>query len=436
MKLSQFRVTWPADRPGAGGSPACLMSLRGALPGILTRPDGTGAACAAQQRFARLPLLNSCAESQTNKPMKLRILNVVGARPNFMKIAPLMREYRQHPEEFDPLLVHTGQHYDANMSTLFFDHLGLPEPDIYLGVGSGTHAEQTARVMVEMEKLLNAERPDLVVVVGDVNSTMATAIVAAKMCVPVAHVEAGLRSFDRTMPEEINRLVTDVLSDYAFTTSEDANENLVREGMGRDKIFFVGNVMIDTLLRLKAESERSRIREELGLDADYGLITLHRPSNVDSRATFAGILAAFEALEKELVLVFPVHPRTATRMREFGVWDDVKRWPHLRLIEPVGYLDSLCLMSHAKMVLTDSGGVQEETTVLGVPCLTIRENTERPVTVTAGTNTLVGTSFERIIVEARKVLEGGGKKGRVPDLWDGNAAERIVRCLLEHPPGA
>jgi len=366
--------------------------------------------------------------------MKLRIVNVVGARPNFMKMAPLMVEYRQHLDRFEPVLVHTGQHYDDNMSKLFFEQLHLPRPDVYLGVGSGTHAEQTARVMVEMEKLLTASPPDLVVVVGDVNSTMAVAIVAAKLCIPVVHVEAGLRSFDRTMPEEINRLVTDALSDYCFITSEDATENLRREGVAPEKIFFVGNVMIDTLLRLKDEALKSDVRERLGLNDAYGFVTLHRPSNVDSKDVLMEVLSALDVIQKSCPLVFAVHPRTASRLKEFGFWDELRGWKDLKLTEPLGYLDSLCLMAGATTVLTDSGGVQEETTVLGVPCLTIRNNTERPVTITEGTNTLVGTSHAKIVAEARKILEGHGKRGRVPKLWDGKAAQRIVECLLEHPP--
>ena len=366
--------------------------------------------------------------------MKLRIINVVGARPNFMKIAPLMMEYGKNPQRFEPVLVHTGQHYDDNMSKLFFDQLHLPKPDVYLGVGSGSHAEQTAKVMVEMEKLLTARPADLVVVVGDVNSTMAAAIVAAKLCVPVAHVEAGLRSFDRAMPEEINRLVTDALSDYCFTTSQDADENLRREGVSAEKIFFVGNVMIDTLVRLREMSMKSDICSRLGLGGDFGFVTLHRPSNVDHKTIFTEILSALDVIQKDLPLVFPVHPRTIGRMKEFGFYEEMQGWPNMKLVEPVGYLDSLCLMGNAKLVLTDSGGVQEETTVLGVPCLTIRENTERPVTVTEGTNTLVGTSHGRIVGEARKILEGKGKRGRIPKYWDGKAAERIVKCLNEHPP--
>jgi UDP-N-acetylglucosamine 2-epimerase (non-hydrolysing) len=354
----------------------------------------------------------------------MRIVNVVGARPNFMKIAPLMAEYRKWPERFEPVLVHTGQHYDDNMSRQFFDELDLPRPDVDLGVGSGSHAEQTGKVMIALEKLLLERRPDLVVVVGDVNSTMAAAIVAAKLCIPVAHVEAGLRSFDRTMPEEINRLVTDALSDYCFTTSADANENLRREGVPAEKIFFVGNVMIDTLLRLKEKALRSDIRQRLGLPSRYGYVTLHRPSNVDCREALAGIFSALAQIGRELPLVFPMHPRTAARMKEFGL-----KTEGVRVLGPLGYLDALCLMANAVLTLTDSGGVQEETTALGVPCLTIRENTERPVTVTEGTNALVGKSPERIVAEAGKILRGESKRGRSPKLWDGHAAERIVECL-------
>ena len=367
--------------------------------------------------------------------MKMRIVNVVGARPNFIKMAPLMAEYARHPGDFAPVLVHTGQHYDDNMSKLFFEQLRLPKPDVYLGVGSGSHAEQTARVMIELEKLLVADRPDLVVVVGDVNSTLAAALVAAKLCIPLAHVEAGLRSFDRTMAEEINRVVTDALSDYCFTTCADADENLLREGVARGKIFFVGNVMIDTLLKLRDESLKSNIREKLGLNSAYGYVTLHRASNVDSKGVLSGILSALEAIQKRLPLAFPVHPRTRARLNEFGYWDQVTRWPNIRIVEPLGYLDSLCLMGGAKLVLTDSGGIQEETTVLGIPCLTLRENTDRPVTVTEGTSTVVGTSREKIIAEAAKIIEGNRKNGRVPKYWDGKAAARITQCLLEHPPG-
>jgi UDP-N-acetylglucosamine 2-epimerase (non-hydrolysing) len=353
----------------------------------------------------------------------LRVLNVVGARPNFMKIAPLLAEYGRYPDEFAPQLVHTGQHYDDNMSRLFFEQLRLPAPDVYLGVGSGRHGEQTGKIMIELEQLLLARPADVVVVVGDVNSTLAAALVAAKLCIPVAHVEAGLRSGDRTMPEEINRIVTDALSDHLFTTSVDADDNLRREGIPAAKIHFVGNVMIDTLLRLKTIALQSDIRHRLGLPDRYGLVTLHRPSNVDHRDVLMAILEALAEVDKQVPLVFPVHPRTAGKLQAFGLK------PPGVATEPLGYLDTLNLMAGATLVLTDSGGVQEETTVLGVPCLTLRHNTERPVTVTEGTNTLVGTDRHRIVAEAQRILDGQGKRGRIPRYWDGQAAQRIVECL-------
>ncbi|MCS7047936.1 MAG: UDP-N-acetylglucosamine 2-epimerase (non-hydrolyzing) [Verrucomicrobiae bacterium] len=363
--------------------------------------------------------------------MKKRVLNVVGARPNFMKMAPLMWAYREYPEEFEPVLIHTGQHYDANMSDAFFEQLGLPEPDVYLGIGSGSHGEQTGRMLIELEKVMQRDRPDLVVVVGDVNSTLAGALAAAKLCIPVAHVEAGLRSFDPTMPEEINRKLTDAISEYLFITSEDARENLVREGVAAEKIYFVGNVMIDTLMRMKDLAARLDVRSKLGLDGEFGFVTLHRPSNVDERETLAGILQALRTIQEELPLVFAVHPRTRARMEQFGFWQEVSDLPRLKVTEPLAYLDSLCLMQHARLVLTDSGGVQEETTALGVPCLTLRKNTERPVTVTEGTNTLVGTDPDRIVEAAREVIRSRGKRGRVPKLWDGKAAQRIVEVLRQ-----
>jgi UDP-N-acetylglucosamine 2-epimerase (non-hydrolysing) len=359
----------------------------------------------------------------------MRILNVVGARPNLMKIAPLVEEMRRYPDVQQKLL-HTGQHYDDSMSRVFFEELGIPRPDVYLGVGSASHAEQTARVMVGFEKVLQEEPPDVAVVVGDVNSTLACAVTAAKLRVPLAHVEAGLRSFDRRMPEEINRIVTDALADFLFTTSRDADENLLREGVPQDRIFFVGNVMIDTLLQHR---ERAR---QLGTPArfalplgGYALLTLHRPSNVDDTAVFSGILEALTRVQCELPILFPVHPRTAQRLREFGFAGRLEAAPRLQLVEPLGYLEFLDLMMHARVVLTDSGGIQEETTILGVPCLTLRENTERPITITAGTNTLVGSDPQRIVVEVGRILAGESKAGRIPELWDGHAAERIVAVL-------
>jgi len=374
----------------------------------------------------------------------LRVIHVVGARPNFMKIAPIMEEMAKYPEQFQQVLVHTGQHYDDNMSRVFFEDLGIPKPNLYLGVGSGSHAEQTARIMVEFEKVVIGGRPDPVVVVGDVNSTMAWAIVAAKLWVPVAHVEAGLRSFDRRMPEEINRVVTDALSNYLFTTCQDANENLRQEGIPEEKIFFVGNVMIDTLLKHKERALELGVPEQYGLEAGkYAVVTLHRPSNVDESAVLKGILEALGEIAKRLPVIFPAHPRTQQRIREFGLGDMVqssklsftrsssrkqenKAW----LMEPLGYLEFLGLMADASLMLTDSGGIQEETTILRVPCLTLRENTERPITIAEGTNVVVGSRKERIVAEALGILEGEGKVGRVPELWDGRAAERIVGVLL------
>ena len=363
----------------------------------------------------------------------MKVINVVGARPNFMKIAPIMREMRGR-DCFQPVLLHTGQHYDDAMSRVFFEELNIPRPDIYLGVGSGSHAEQTARIMVEFERVVAEQKPDLVLVVGDVNSTLACSVVAAKAQVPVAHVEAGLRSFDRSMPEEINRLVTDALSSLLFTTERSANENLMREGHSPDRIHFVGNVMIDTLLASAERAERSDILERLSLeDRGYAVLTLHRPSNVDNPEVLSGILDGLEEVQRRIPVVFPAHPRTAARFEEFALTDRVRGMEGLRVVEPLGYMDFLKLAAHARLVLTDSGGLQEETTVLGVPCLTLRENTERPVTITEGTNVLVGTRPDAIVREAVKVLEGGGsclgRAVRTPELWDGHAAERIAAVL-------
>jgi len=360
-----------------------------------------------------------------------------------MKIAPLMEAMRREPL-FEVFLVHTGQHYDEEMSRLFFEHLGIPEPDINLGVGSGTHAVQTAQIMLRFEQVVYDLRPQLVVVVGDVNSTIACSLVAAKLHIPVAHVEAGLRSFDRRMPEEINRLLTDAIADFLFITEESARRNLLREGVAEEKIFFVGNVMIDTLLKHKKKAESSAILAELGLlglDTGYGVLTLHRPSNVDDVEVLGRILAALEVLGRHLPIVFPVHPRTRKQLERFGFWGRLRFLeprrgaqlcrPGVYCLPPLGYLDFLQLMSKARLVLTDSGGMQEETTVLGVPCITLRENTERPVTVELGTNVVVGTDKERIIQEGLKVIAGEGKKGSIPPGWDGLAAQRIVDVLRQ-----
>jgi UDP-N-acetylglucosamine 2-epimerase (non-hydrolysing) len=352
----------------------------------------------------------------------VRILCVAGARPNFMKIKPVLDALESRG--VDAILCHTGQHYDPLMSDVFFSELGIRRPDHHLEVGSGSHAEQTAGVMTAFESLVTAVSPDVVVVVGDVNSTMAAAVVAAKAGVLVAHVEAGLRSRDWSMPEEINRVVTDRVSDYLFAPSADAVDNLVREGYRSDQIHLVGNVMVDTLL---ANLERARARPilaDLGLTArKYGLVTLHRPANVDAPEVLAGITAALAEVAAECPLLFPVHPRARDAVEAGGVPDGV------RVIDPLGYLDFIALEAEAALVLTDSGGVQEETTVLGVPCLTLRDNTERPITVDEGTNTVVGTDPKRIVVTARDAL-GAAPHGRRPALWDGKAAARIADVLL------
>lgn len=356
---------------------------------------------------------------------RIRLLAVAGARPNFMKIAPLLRELAGRPR-FETLLVHTGQHYDAAMSSNFFRDLGIPEPDVNLGVGSGSQAEQTAEVLRKIEGVMLQHRPDAVVVVGDVNSTLAASLAAAKLCIPVAHVEAGLRSFDRTMPEEVNRLVTDVLARWLFTSEPSGGENLAREGAPAEHVYFVGNIMIDTLRANLAQARTLDVLGRLRLEAGgYAVLTLHRPSNVDDPERLAALFGVLEELHGLLPVVFPVHPRTqASIARLLG-----GRAPRLLVTEPLGYLEFLHLLADAKLVLTDSGGVQEETTVLGVPCLTLRVNTERPVTVTQGTNQIVGQDPARIREAALAILAGSDRQGRIPDLWDGTTARRIVDVL-------
>jgi UDP-N-acetylglucosamine 2-epimerase (non-hydrolysing) len=360
----------------------------------------------------------------------VKIVSVVGARPNLMKIGPLMKAFAARPE-IRSLLVHTGQHYDANMSELFFHQLGIPEPGLNLGVGSASHAVQTAEIMKRFEPVVTKERPDAVLVVGDVNSTIACGLVAVKLGVALVHVEAGLRSFDRSMPEEVNRVLTDAISDVLFCTEQSGVENLRREGIADEKVFLVGNVMIDSLLEHRARAEASGILGELQLEAGgYAVLTLHRPANVDEPATLAGILDALEVLAGELPIVFPAHPRTREKLRAFGFDARLARLPGLRLVPPAGYLDFVKLMSCARLVLTDSGGIQEETTILGVPCLTLRDNTERPVTLEMGTNQLVGRDPERILSAWRKLRAGGAPPARLPPLWDGRAAGRITDVLL------
>jgi UDP-N-acetylglucosamine 2-epimerase (non-hydrolysing) len=352
----------------------------------------------------------------------MHILHIVGARPNFMKAAPVYAALARH-NSVRQTLVHSGQHYDFNMSDVFFEQLGLPAPDVNLQVGSGSHAQQTGQIISRFEGVVLEQKPDMVVVYGDVNSTVAAALVCAKLLVPVAHVEAGLRSFDRTMPEEINRLLTDQISSLLFTPSADGNENLAREGVAADKVHLVGNVMIDTLVRMLPQTA-ARIPSDL--PSRYVLVTLHRPSNVDQTDWLGDMLRQLSEISAELPVWFPVHPRTRERLRQIGVNGHNRT---LRLMDPLPYLDFLALQTRATAVITDSGGIQEETTYLGVPCLTVRENTERPVTATMGTNTLVGRSIPRVRGEVQKILRGETKKGTVPPLWDGHAAERIASIL-------
>ena len=363
----------------------------------------------------------------------LKVINVVGARPNFMKAAPIVAAMKKRPHIFQPLVVHTGQHYDSAMSDSFFQDLDLPQPDTHLGVGSGSHAAQTAAVMERFEPVVLRDKPDWVLVVGDVNSTIACALVCVKLGVKVAHVEAGLRSRDRSMPEEINRLLTDQIADLLFTPSPDADENLLAEGIPRERIRFVGNVMIDSLQKNLQTARQLRTGEELGLaGVDYALLTLHRPSNVDLRESFERILSALEVIASKLPIIFPVHPRTRKTIAELGLSGRVESIKDLRTIDPLGYLDFLNLSSNARLVLTDSGGIQEETTALGIPCLTLRENTERPITVEMGTNVIVGTDTTKIVAAATAALNGSAKKAaRQPPLWDGRTAERILDALEE-----
>lgn len=366
----------------------------------------------------------------------LKIIIVVGARPNFVKAAPIVEAMKRREHEFAPLVVHTGQHYDQMMSDAFLRDLELPAPDVCLEVGSASQAAQTAAIMQKFEPVVLREKPDWVVVVGDVNSTLAAALVAVKLGVKVAHVEAGLRSRDRTMPEEINRLLTDQIADLLFTPSADAGENLRAEGIPDERICLAGNIMIDSLNKYLERAQALSTRNDLGLsNTDYAVLTLHRPSNVDDRQTFSGILEALEEIGRRLPIVFPVHPRTRKSVAELGLTERVAAIQGLLLIEPLGYLDFLALCSGAKLVLTDSGGLQEETTVLGIPCLTLRENTERPITVQMGTNVVVGTNPETISKAAFAILgdDATVKWRSVPPLWDGATADRILDALVKHP---
>jgi UDP-N-acetylglucosamine 2-epimerase (non-hydrolysing) len=368
----------------------------------------------------------------------MKIVLVAGARPNFMKVAPLLRAIDKNNasaegKTIEPFLVHTGQHYDYEMSQIFFEELKLPQPDVHLGIGSGTHAEQTGKTMIEVEKVLLGEKPDLVIVVGDVNSTLAGALAAVKLHIPVAHVEAGLRSYDQTMPEEINRLLTDHISDYLFTTSKYDDDNLRKEGIPKNKIYRVGNIMVDSLFHCKDMAARRDTLSRLGLEKKgYAVLTLHRPSNVDDERSFSDILTAIGSISHAIPVVFPVHPRTRKNIDRFGlagICDNSNS--RLTLTEPLGYLSFLNLEMNARMVITDSGGMQVETTILGIPCLTMLDHPVWPITHEKGTNILVGSDCQKLKEEAFKILSGKGKKGSIPELWDGKAAERIVEILAK-----
>ncbi len=365
----------------------------------------------------------------------MKIINIVGARPNFMKIAPLMEQYKHH-SNIEPLLVHTGQHYDEKMSDLFFRQLGIPEPDINLEIGSGTHAFQTAEIMKAFEPVVLEHEPDAVLVVGDVNSTIACGLVAVKLSVKLIHIEAGLRSGDRSMPEEINRVLTDSISDMLFCTEQSGVDNLIKEGIAPEKIHMVGNVMIDTLLKNLQKAQESKIIEQLQAQGHIGgdgfvVLTMHRPSNVDGSKTFSQILDALEIIQKDLPILFPIHPRTRRNLAALGLQDRMDSLRNIHLMDPIGYLDFLKLNSCARVVLTDSGGIQEETTVLKVPCITLRENTERPITAKIGSNQIVGTDPQKILAAYRNATSGNWREPQIPPLWDGKAAKRIVDIIVK-----
>lgn len=362
----------------------------------------------------------------------IKIISVVGARPNFMKVAPLHRAFLKYQDKIQHIIVHTGQHYDYSMSDAFFKDLDMPQPRYFLGAGSGTHAEQTARIIIEFEKVLLAEKPDFVIVVGDVNSTIACSLTSVKLGILTAHVEGGLRSGDRKMPEEINRLATDSICDYCFVTEQDAVDNLRREGFPEDRIFFTGNTMIDSQHYAKPKAKNSTILTDYGIsEKEYVLVTLHRPSNVDDQTQLSMLLDVFKHIGISKKIVFPAHPRTTKNITLFGLDTTVASINNLLIKEPVGYIDFLALMMHSCLVITDSGGIQEETTALGIPCITLRTSTERPVTCEIGTNELIMPEFEKIIPAIDKALSGKNKKGRLPELWDGNASQRIAKIIAE-----
>jgi len=354
----------------------------------------------------------------------MKIISVVGTRPNFVKIASLVKEFSKHPD-ITNILVHTGQHYDEKMSDSFFRELEIPEPDINLGIGSGSHAEQTGRIMIEFEKVLLNEKPDLVLVVGDVNSTLACALTSVKLGIKVAHIEAGLRSFDREMPEEINRILTDQVSDYLFTTEKDAEKNLLNEGIAKSKIFFVGNLMIDTLLIHKERASNLKKPDS----NDYAILTLHRPSNVDDKETLSNILEIIREIQSQIKIIWPMHPRTRNNLERFNLKEKLKEMKNVSISDPLTYLEFMNAVMNSKFVLTDSGGIQEETTVLNIPCITLRDNTERPVTIEQGTNYLAGSNKNSILEIIQKVLNGKAKQYRGIESWDGKAAGRIVSAI-------
>lgn len=359
-----------------------------------------------------------------------KIISIVGARPNFIKIAPLHKSFINYNKQVNHLICHTGQHFDEQMSKVFFDDLELPAPDFYLGVGGGSHASQTARIMIEFEKVMISEKPDLIVVPGDVNSTMACSLVASKMGIRIAHIESGLRSFDRTMPEEINRIVTDVLADFLFVSEPSGIKNLKQEGIPDHKIFFVGNIMIDSLKHYLPRINKSEIIKEKGLKkGEYALVTFHRPANVDTMVGLTNLVDFLNSLANKIRVVFPVHPRTRLNLETFGLLYTFN--PEIILSGPFGYIDFLALTKNAKIVVTDSGGIQEETTWLGIPCVTVRNNTERPVTVTEGTNYLAGTDYSIVMEIVNNILSGKAKQGKIPELWDGKTATRIAQILAE-----
>lgn len=363
-----------------------------------------------------------------------KVISVVGARPNFMKIAPIHFQFLKRKDKIHHLICHTGQHYDEKMSTIFFDELGMPKPDFYLGVGSGSHAVQTAGIMIEFEKIVLSEKPDMVIVAGDVNSTIACGLVAKKLHIPIAHVEAGLRSFDMFMPEEINRILTDALSDLLFVSEKSGMVNLHKEGVSKEKIFLVGNTMIDSLVNNLHKIDQSQILKTFNIDASsYILLTLHRPANVDNPESLSKIVSTLNKYAEDHVIIFPLHPRTKSKMDMFGLSGTLS--PNILLCEPLGYIDFLCLIKNSKLIITDSGGIQEEATYLGVQCLTLRENTERPITIEEGTNQLVGTKMEDLNIAVERVLSRDIKKGKIPEFWDGRTAERICDIIVEKLTG-